>query len=261
LREPVVAEGVVKYCQRGAAHPGTRRWIFEETAMQQVVKPMSRLVVLVLFLVGTIATVPQANAEPYPQPIVTTTVLYVRSSTMWGVGARATARVSSDAGTPTGSVRFSVDGKVRATVALVNGVAHWRTSRGIWVGWHHMRARYVPTSGSNFNPSASTVKSFRIVKARTRTTVNAPNIRKGHRPSATAAVTSPNGRRPGGYVVFRLFKGTHLLATKRVVCSFGKAAVRFGNVVRRAGSYSVRGRFRGNTHYRTSVDSDGFSVR
>lgn len=229
--------------------------------MSQVVKPVSRLVVLVLFMFGSIATIPQATADPYPQPIVTTTTLTVAAGTMWGVGVKGTAKVSSDAGTPTGSVKFFVDGTLRATVPLSNGVASWRTNPKIAVGSHHMRATYVPTSGSNFNPSSSPAKSFRVVKAKTRTNVDAPNIHKGSHPTATATVTSPNHRKPGAYVVFRLFKGTTLLETKKVVCRAGSAAVKFKKVLRKAGSYTVKARFTGNSRYLKSSDADAFAVR
>lgn len=227
--------------------------------MPTIAKPMSKVVVLFIVLLGTVVTVPRANADPYPQPIVTTTSLTVAAKTMWGVGARAKATVSSDAGTPIGSVKFILDGSVRATVALnSNGVAHWRTPARLSVGKHTMGARYVPSS-SKFNTSRSALTSFRIVQARTRTTVTAPDIKRGAHPTAKATVTSPNGRTVGSDVVWRLYKGTTLLAKKKTTLRGGTCSVSFRVVGK--GRYTVKANYLGNRRYRPSTDSDPFVAR
>lgn len=96
-----------------------------------------------------------ASADPYPSPIVTKTTIHLRSTCVKvGHAVRGTVRVTSDAGVPTGHVRFFIDGDRRTTKALSSGqVSFALSTSGLARGKHTLRANYRPSSGSNWKSS------------------------------------------------------------------------------------------------------------
>jgi hypothetical protein len=74
-----------------------------------------------------------------------TTATLSRSTANAGQPVTFTARilpVAPGAGLPTGSVTFVIDGVVRGTVGLVNGIAKLTLPNGLSVGTHNIRVVY-----------------------------------------------------------------------------------------------------------------------
>jgi hypothetical protein len=88
-----------------------------------------------------------------------TTATLSRSTPVGGQPVTFTARilpVAPGAGLPTGSVTFVIDGVVRGTVGLVNGIAQLTLPNGLSVGTHNIRVVY--SGDANFlacNPNFS----------------------------------------------------------------------------------------------------------
>jgi len=144
-----------------------------------------------------------AVADPYQQPIQTTTKLVIRSCVQKGTSARAAVVVRSDARTPTGRARLTRDGHLVGVKTLQQGSARFTLStRKLTLGRHKVAASYLPPSGSNFQRSSAsqsfTVKRSCAPPAQGGTGTGAG----GHHPSGGQAYPGlPNtgGPGPGGH--------------------------------------------------------------
>jgi parallel beta-helix repeat protein len=107
---------------------------------------------------GTGAESAPANVTITVNEVAETTVTTVTSSanpSSFGQAVTFTATVTSDSGTPTGTVQFKVDGTNLGTpVALAGGTATSPSTSSLGVGTHTVTAEY---SGAGFDPSSGSL--------------------------------------------------------------------------------------------------------
>jgi hypothetical protein len=133
--------------------------------------------------VPTPTTFTYAGSTSAPISFATTTTL-TSSSPVSGVGSPVTftatvAPVSTGAGTPTGSVAFSIDGTTVATVPLnaATGQASFTTS-SLSIGTHSVVATFVPNAP--FLSSVSNTLTQSVSTAGTQTVVSIVPVRNRH---------------------------------------------------------------------------------
>lgn len=99
-----------------------------------------------------------ADDDDYPASVVTRTEVRAKSPVKFGASSTAKVTVRSDAGGPTGSVAFSLDSKVFATERLdARSSAQVEVPAALLTpGTHEVRASYLPTAGSRWQPSSRT---------------------------------------------------------------------------------------------------------
>jgi hypothetical protein len=116
------------------------------------------------------AIVAMGGAAPDPARAADATSVTVTSSVNpapYGTPVLFTAAVTSAAGTPTGTVRFAVDGSpLGGPVALAGGFASSLSIATLAVGTHAVTAAYAPDDPGLFDPgSGSLVESQVVVRA------------------------------------------------------------------------------------------------
>ncbi len=178
---------------------------------------------------------PSAGAAVRQQVNAGSTATVLASSlnpSSFGQPVTFTATVSSAAGTPTGTVTFTIDGTPGAPVTLSGGVATFTTA-GLSAGSHTVTAAY---SGSgNFLESANAGLGQRVATAATVTAVassGSPSV-AGQSVTFTASVA---GGTPGVLVAFTLDGAAAPFATAPLEAS-GSVAVSTAAIP--AGSHTV----------------------
>jgi hypothetical protein len=189
----------------------------------------------------------------------TTTLALARTTAAYGQATTATATVTSTFAPPSGSVVFTVGGKT-ITKTLSSGKATVTLPTLTAGKTYAVKATFKPAQPPFFSTSTAT-KSFKVVADPTRTTVLAPDIRKGGKGRATITVKSLHGKTVIGKVEAKLFKGTTLLGKVTVSLSGGKASVVFSRILKVVGTgYKVVGKYLPTTNFKSSTDSDPFRV-
>jgi hypothetical protein len=230
---PVAEGGTASLSLPASLAPGAHslRAVFSPAAADQVASTST----------GTTVTVDKAPT--------TTSVRLNAASQVYAATSRvtATASVTSVAGaaaTGTGTVAFSLDGKVAARVAVSGGKASWVVPAGTAAGSHKITTTFTP-SVSTALPSTSQARSFSVTKA-TSTTVLTPRsaIPKGKGANVAVSVTARGVAAPTGTITIRYGKTVVGTAT---LSAAAKGATTVGVAgFRNAGSYPLTVTYSGN---------------
>jgi hypothetical protein len=119
-----------------------------------------------------------------------TSILLSAPPITYGSNGMVTVTVSSNSGTPTGSVSLSVDGGAATAQGLASGATTF-IILGPNAGTHTLSATYGDAQG-NFGPS-STTGTLDVNQAATTTNISAPAISNGSNGSVTVTVSSSAG--------------------------------------------------------------------
>ncbi len=191
--------------------------------------------------------VAEATTSPPTAPVgkaaATTTVALSASSAKFGAKVTATVTVRAVAGSPTGAVTLTLDGKALATKRpAVNGTkatASFTLPRGSKTGAHRIVASAAGTA--TVLASTSAVSTLKITKAKATLTVKGPKkwtVAKGERPTLTVTVKgTKGGPEPTGKVTVKIGKKTY---TK---------TVKSGKVTIRGASLKARGKVKVTVTY------------
>lgn len=195
----------------------------------------------------------------YAAPIATTTSLSLdRSVAEYGFVNVATIRVSSGAGTPSGTVRTSVAGVTRTDVLDHRGATQRELPRRLEAGHSYSVTTSYDGQGS-CQASGPVRKYYTVVRARTNVRgLEARDVRTGGRPHVSGRVASSTGITPDGKVRVTLTRGgTAKQATVRL--RGGRFSVTFGRISQR-GTWKVKAVMVANGDYRASSNSTRFRV-
>lgn len=195
----------------------------------------------------------------YAAPIATTTSLSLdRSVAEYGFVNVATIRVSSGAGTPSGTVRTSVAGVTRTDVLDHRGATQRELPRRLEAGHSYSVTTSYDGQGS-CQASGPVRKYYTVVRARTNVRgLEARDVRTGGRPHVSGRVASSTGITPDGKVRVTLKRGdTAKQATVRL--RGGRFSVTFGRISQR-GTWKVKAVMVANGDYRASSDSTKLRV-
>ena len=195
----------------------------------------------------------------YAAPIATTTSLSLdRSVAEYGFVNVATIRVSSGAGTPSGTVRTSVAGVTRTDALDHRGATQRELPRRLEAGHSYSVTTSYDGQGS-CQASGPVRKYYTVVRARTNVRgLEARDVRTGGRPHVSGRVAASTGITPDGKVRVTLTRGgTAKQATVRL--RGGRFSVTFGRISQR-GTWKVKAVMVANRDYRASSDSTRFRV-
>jgi uncharacterized protein (TIGR03437 family) len=167
------------------------------------------------------------------------------------------AAVAPGAGTPTGSVAFTVDGTPQAPVTLSGGKATLTTAALNVAGSpHSVSVQYY--GDANFNESSSLSLSQTVAPANTVTSVGtSPNPSNAGAPvtiTATVAAASPGSGTPTGTVSF--FDGVTLLGSSALLS--GQAALTTSVLI--PGGHTTRATYSGSADYNNSTQTSNHTV-
>jgi len=197
----------------------------------------------------------------YAAPIATTTSLTLARSVMrYGSVDLATVKVSSGAGTPSGSVRLDVSNGASYHLTLDrHGAARHALPRTL-----PAQRTYAVTASYDGQGSCQASGPARkyVTVVRTGTDVRgleARNIRSGGRPKVSGKVASDTGVTPGGKVLVTLVKGNRE-RRKSVDLRGGRFTVTFGRT-HQAGTWKVRVAMLGRRDFQGSAARTNFRVK
>ncbi len=197
----------------------------------------------------------------YAAPIATTTDLSLsRTVGEYGSVNNAKVRVSSGAGTPSGSVRISVGGSASYTVSLNgNGVAQQKLPRNLPAGsTYKVTASYA--GQGNCQASGPVSKFYTVVRAHTAVRgFEATSVRTGGRPQASGSVASRTGISVRGKVRIRLAHDGTVRQTRTVDLHSGAFGATFKRTTA-SGGWTAQATFLSNRSFRASTDSTSFRV-
>ena len=243
--------------------------MFKKVLLRSIAGATALGSVLAVSLVATPAVVTSAPeirnvacSLPYPTSVSTNTgVSLTRAVAAYGAATTATATVTrDDAGKqPRGTVRFLLRGAVNKswTVTLRSGQASVALPRTLPASnTYSITAKYFPPSCSIFKRSSGSA-SYTVFKADTRTSVNAPDIRRTEKPSAKVVVRST--LTPVGKVRVALVRNGDVIAAQTEQLSGGRASATFRKV--RPGKYTMKVKYLGTANFRASSGADTFRVR
>jgi hypothetical protein len=173
------------------------------------------------------------------------------STIPYGVGFKRTVTVSSNAGSPQGSITYSLDGAAPISVPLSAGNALVNIPLPA-AGTHTVVIGYAQQT--NYAAAKSQAVTFTVTPAvvsMTMTSTASPN-KAGAKVSFGAAVTSTSAGAPNatGFVIFS--DGTTVLATVPVD-SAGKAS--YTTTTLALGSHTILATYTGSTNYATASAS------
>ncbi len=198
-----------------------------------------------------------AQAQQYQVAAETTTTLGMTHvvAEYRTVSNELTATVASDAGTPTGSVVFTVSNRGETTVALTDGVARLTLPTTLRARrTYTIAARYVPADANEYKESVSGNRFFTVKPARTTVRLVLANTGRNKRPRASYVLTASNGFvPPAGRVRLEIIKPNRDVRGLRAVkpSAAGRGATVFQPTVRR-GVWRISARFAGTTNYAAS---------
>lgn len=182
-----------------------------------------------------------SGGQSITKAATTTAVTQSAATTTFGQSVTFTATLSSAAGTPTGSVIFSIDGAPQAPTALVGGVAQLATT-SLAVGNHTISASYAGTA-SLAASSGTLGGGHAVTTIPTTTTVSGPGpVVYGNSATITATVAAASGT-PGGSLVFTVDG----VARAPIALDTGGASVTLSGLS--AGTHTVSAEFLGSTNY------------
>ncbi|MDM4763863.1 Ig-like domain repeat protein [Galbitalea sp. SE-J8] len=158
------------------------------------------------------------SSVEYTIAVPTTTVLSGATSTSYGASASLTATVTSETGSPSGSVTFHL-GSTDVPVALSDGVATLDLGT-LTPGDYVVTATY--TGSGEWTASESGASTVRVNKASSAVRIDAPSVTWGAASTATVQVASV-GRTPTGLIGYRLDgdSGYALLADGTALLALG----------------------------------------
>jgi hypothetical protein len=198
-------------------------------------------------------------ATLYVDAATTTTLTSSKNPANVGDTVTLTATVTSQFGTPTGSVTFQEqDGQVLATVNMVNGVAKLGANTSLLsAGDYKIYAVYSPNESSGFSASTSNLLIQELLSVNTTTTLTAsPNPAEvGDEVVLTARVSAMDGSTPEGTVEFS-FQDVVLGSAS---LSGGQAVLGGQTMNLSAGVYEVVAAYQGTERYSFS-ESDAVDV-
>ena len=214
----------------------------------------------------TAAVSPVACQDNYPNPIATSTNLTLRDSIVeFGTRQRAFATVSSTAGRPTGSVRFSVAGKSWLVKIDNNGEASKTLPAGLSANeTYTVTARFVPDCVTAQVGGSGDTQRLTVFKANTRiSSVLAPSIKRGKK-ATVRAVVGTKTRSPKGEAKIVIWKGNKKMSKVVDLRSIGAGdsvvKANFGKV-RKVGTWNVKIKFLGSDNFKKAVKFSSFRVK
>ena len=195
----------------------------------------------------------------YSAPIATNTNLSLnRSMAEYGFVNVATIRVSSGAGTPSGTVRTTVAGVSRTDELDHRGATQRELPRRLEAG-HTYRVSTSYAGNGSCQASGPVSKYYTVVRAGTDVrALAARDIRPGGHPQVSGRVASSTGITPDGLVRVTLTRGG---ATKQATVRLhaGRFNATFGRISHR-GTWKVKAEMLGNHDYRGARDWTHFRV-
>ena len=197
----------------------------------------------------------------YAAPIATTTGLSLARSVMeYGSVDVATVKVSSGAGTPSGSVRLGVsDGSSYRLTLDRRGTARQELPRRLPAQRTYAVTASYDGRGS-CQASGPVRKYVTVVRADTDVRgLEVRDIRSGGRPTVTGRVRSDTGITPDGAVRVMLTNGD-LEKVRTVDQRGGRFSATFGRTYQ-AGTWKVRAAFLGDRDFRDSDGTTKFRVK
>jgi uncharacterized repeat protein (TIGR03803 family) len=198
-------------------------------------------------------TSPTSSADQFTYVKQNTTTALVSSlnPSVYGQSATATATVApvaQGAGTPTGTVTFSVDGKPQAPVSLVAGQATLNLA-ALGSGSHTIIASY--SGDTNFKTSISGTLAQQINSSGTATalasSVNPSLFGQPVTITATVAPVAPGAGTPTGTITFTVDGKPQAPVT----LTAGQATLALGALA--AGSHTISASYSGDTNFKTSI--------
>lgn len=172
------------------------------------------------------------------------------NTTQFGEPFTATATVTAQSGTPTGSAVFTADGATIGTSSLQDGVAHLAITM-LSPGTHELVARFKGTS--TFVDSVSAGVTHVVIQGQTKTEIvaNHPGITCGQAVRFTAAVSaqSPASGQPDGNVT--VLAGGVPLGTAPLV----NGTAIFETSALHAGAMSITAAYGGDPNFAASTAS------
>jgi uncharacterized repeat protein (TIGR03803 family) len=175
----------------------------------------------------------------------TSTTLSAPTTVQQNQSATLSATVTGAGATPTGSVRFVVDGSyLLKTVTLANGTGGFTAStHGVAVGTYSVQAIYSGDASHAASTSAAVRVSVTAAEQSTTTTLTASptSVPSGHKVTLTAIVTSASGTPTGS---IKLLCGSDLLATVPLKAGVATLAASTSGVS--AGTYPVHAVYSGS---------------
>ena len=178
------------------------------------------------------------------------------STVVYGGSAQMTVTASSNAGSPLGSVTYSLDGGAATTVALSNGNAIITIAKPA-VGSHKVVISY-PLQ-INFAAASAQTESFNVTSATASMTLtpSATSVKAGTSLKFTAAVTSLTAGAPNATGSVTFLDGTKLLATVAVGTT-GQATYTTTSLA--AGTHAITANYAGSTNYSTATAAVSVSI-
>jgi hypothetical protein len=178
------------------------------------------------------------------------------STVVYGGNAQMTVTTSSNAGSPLGSVTYSLDGGAATTVALSNGNAVINLAKPA-VGSHKAVISY-PLQ-TNFAAAAAQTVSFNVTSAPASMTLtpSATSVKAGTSLKFTAAVTSLTAGAPNATGSIAFLDGTKLLATVAVGTT-GQAT--YTTTTLAVGTHAITANYAGSTSYGTATAAVTVSI-
>jgi large repetitive protein len=165
----------------------------------------------------------------------TATLVLSRATTTYGTAIKATVKVTSAGGVPTGKVTVLDGTTALTTLTLVKGAASATLPASLGAGKHRLTVRY--GAGDGFAGSTSSASVLTVAKAsvKTRVKVSKGSIAKGRSVTVTVTATAA-GATPTGVV--RLYDGSRYLG--RATLKGGKATFKLAKLGRGAHRLTVR---------------------
>jgi hypothetical protein len=187
--------------------------------------------------------------NPQPAAATSTSLVSSRSPAVYGQSVTFTASVTSNSGTPTGSVTFRDGGTARGTASLSGNTAVWSTS-ALSTGSHSITASYGgdSTHSSSSSPVLTEVVSAPASNSTVTTLSSSANpVRAGRSVTFTAVVkpVSSGTGAPTGTVVF--YDGTTRIGTATVSGSSAAFTTSLSK-----GQHSISASYAGNSTFAAS---------
>jgi len=199
-----------------------------------------------------------SDTSGYPGSVVTTTGVNLPRSVQYGAAHQARVVVDATAAqdVPDGSVTVTVAGVSRQDT-LSGGSATVSLPRSLKPGRFTARARYSPASDSQFKASSGSA-AFTVVKAGSRTLVQAFRVSRDERPTVRISVESTTGVTPRGSVFVVITDGRQRQARQANLIN-GQTVVGFPKVDR-PGQWDARAVYGGSDVVSESRGTDTFRV-
>ncbi len=194
----------------------------------------------------TFSAAPSETTPPVPDYVMTITRLVTDGDTRYGTSAKATATVTTKAGTPvtSGKVELSGHGSTQ-TANVVNGKVSFTLPRNVAVGTHTLTAIY---SGEGLNLISTSTTRLTVGKANVTAKVSVskkPTSKKTG--TATVTIAGATGvTAPGGTAYVKFTKGK---SSKTVKVTLGSGATSLTVPKLSKGTWNVSVKYNGDARY------------